>query len=167
MTRRVPLLVLLGLAAAALLGRPWPWWVLAGAALLWPWRAQAWILAPIAAAAGVWTGHPAAAVALGAGASAWALGWWGGADAIVLLALALRHGPAGLIAGALGALAGSLLVMLLRRQSLHSLLATLPGFLRRRALDSRVPTSSETPAAAAMAIAGVIMEGSALCRMFG
>jgi Flp pilus assembly protein protease CpaA len=166
-TRRVPLLVLLGLATAALLGRPWPWWVLAAAALLWPWRAQAWILAPLAAAVGLRTADTAAALALGAGAGAWSLGWWGGADAIVLLTLALRHGATGLMAGATAALCGGVLVMLLRRQSLRSLLAVVPAFLRRRAVSCDVPAKNETPAAAAMALGGLIMEGLVLCQMLG
>lgn len=166
-TRRISLLVLLALTVLALLSRSWPWWLLAAAALFWPWRRRAWILAPIAAATGVITGDSSAAVALGAGAGAWSLGWWGGADAIVLLVLALRHGPNGLIAGGLAALFGALIVILVRRHSLRSLIGTMPSFLRRQSLEAAVPAASETPAAAAMALGGLIIEGVVLCQMFG
>ena len=45
--------------------------------------------------------NPAVILAMVAGVTAWALSWWGGADGIALLVLALRGGMLGLIAGAL------------------------------------------------------------------
>jgi len=166
-TRRVSLFVLAALAAVAASSHAWPWWILTAAALLWPSRRQAWILAPAAFAVGLVTTASAPALGLAAGATAWALGWWGGADAVVLLALSLRHGALGLTAGALAALAAGLAVTLVRRRSLSSILAALPGFVTRRSMEPKVPAESEMPAAAAMAFAGLVMEGVLIWQTFG
>lgn len=96
----MPAVVLAALTLVSLFNWPWPWWFIAGAVLLWPWRRASIWLAPIALVVGVLTNEPAVAAAIAAGCVGWALGWWGGADGIVLLALALRGGWPGLIGGA-------------------------------------------------------------------
>ncbi len=162
--REVWVAVLAALTIIALHGQPWYWWLLALAALFWPWRDKAVILVPAAVGLGGITGEQPPAMALAAGLTAWALGWWGGADGVVLLALALRGGFPGLIAGSVTtALAGGIL-MLIRRQSAWSLVATLPraiGFQE----EGEIPPDKEMPAAAAIGAAGLIMEVIQLCQM--
>ena len=109
-------------------------------------------------------------MALTAGTTAWALAWWGGADGIVLLALALRCGMAGLVAGSLAAVAMGLALMVVRRRSLQNLLAAVPGVLalrQARAFDEGIPARMEMPAAAALAVAGMIVEVIRLWQMCG
>jgi len=65
----------------------------------------------------------AAAARLAAASSAWALGWWGGADSILLMVLGLRQGWPGIIAGALFAAGLGLAVMIRRGRSLTSRVA--------------------------------------------
>ena len=117
--RRVPAVVLAALTLVSLINWPWPWWLLAGAVLLWPWRRAAIWLAPIALVVGMLTNEPAVAAAIAAGCVGWALGWWGGADGIVLLALALRGGWPGLIGGAAAVLIAGLALMLIRRRPMY------------------------------------------------
>ena len=99
--RRIPSLVLLALVAVSLIGQAWPWWVVTGALVLWPGRRSIGVLAPVAIGVGVVLSAPIQGLVLAAGALAWGLNWWGGADSIALVALGLRHGVCGLIAGTL------------------------------------------------------------------
>ena len=157
--RKVSLVVLVALVFLSLLGHSWPWWVLSAIGLVWPWRRRAWCLAPPAIALGVLTDEPVPSLALAPGITAWALGWWGGADTIVLLALALRHGLAGLLAGVLSAVVLGVTLMVVRKQPIAwNLLVALPGLLGQRALDPEVPAAKEMPAAAALGLAGLAME---------
>lgn len=177
--RRVGLAVLLLLAAGALASRlwtrtsaqEWPWWVLTAAALLWPpgRKRQALLLAPVAVGAGALLEDPAPGLALAAAVAAWSLGWWGGADGIALLALALRGGMEGVIAGAIGAMAAGLILLAIRKRPIgRSLAAAAPGVLARVTLEGDIPEHREMPAAAVFAAVGVALEGVTLWRiLFG
>lgn len=164
--RRVPMPVLLALVMLSLIDQVWPWWLLTGAMLLWPSRRSAIMLAPVAIGAGVVTNSPAPAMAIAAGSVAWALGWWGGADSIALAALGLRHGLIGLITGAIATAIAGLLVMLVRRRALVGLLSVLPEAIALQPRDAaEIPAEAEMPAAAALAVAGVVLEiGSWIVR---
>jgi len=159
MTRRVSVAALVILIILSLIGRAWPWWLAAPVVLLWPRRDRATLLAMPALALGVLTNNPAPALAMATGALAWGLGWWGGADSIVLMALGLRYGFYGLIAGAAmsGLTAGVL--MLKRRRSALGVLAALPEAMNLQARESGdIPADAEMPAAATMALAGIGLE---------
>jgi Flp pilus assembly protein protease CpaA len=155
--RRVPIPILLALMILSLIGQAWWWWVLAGGMLLWPSRRFAIMLVPIALGIGVVTYSPAPALAIAAGCTAWALGWWGGADSIALAALGLWHGLIGLMVGAIATAIAGLLVMLLRRRALIGLLSVLPEAIVLQARDSvEIPAEAEMPAAAALAVPGIL-----------
>lgn len=179
--RRVPILVLLALVILSLIGQSWPWWLLTGAMVVWPSRRSAIMLAPVAIGVGVVTSAPAPAMAIAAGSAAWALGWWGGADSIALAALGLRHGLTGLIVGAIATAITGLLIMLIRaiprapvergwptrcRRTLVGLLSILPEAIALQARDAtEIPAEAEVPAAAALAVAGLVLEiGSWIVR---
>jgi hypothetical protein len=165
--REVSALVLAPLVVSSLIGHSWPWWVIAGLVLLWPWRGHALILVPVAVGLGAFTNEPAVMVALAGGVTGWALGWWGGADGIALLALALRGGSWGLVAGMLTLVVVGVTLMIARRRSLWGILGALPGFLAFQTTDGEIPAGSEMPAAAALGVAGVLMEVTVLWQMFG
>jgi hypothetical protein len=160
-TRRIAILVLLALIVTSLIGQPWPWWIAAAVTLLWPKRDHALLPVAPAIGLGVLTNDIAPAMAIGAGAIAWALGWWGGADAIALLALGLRHGVGGLVAGALAAtLAGAALMIARKRPALNFVpVLTEAMFLQKRG-EVDIPADSEMPAAAALAVAGLLLEAA-------
>ncbi len=168
-SREVPTLFLAGLALVALLGRAWPWWVLTGLALLWPprWRGYALLLTPAALVTGAITGEPVIATALTVGSIGWALKWWGGADGIVLLALALRHGYEGMLVGVIVTVALGIVLTVVRRRSPLGFVDAATGILTQRVLDEDIPPESEIPAAAALAAGGLAMEVSELWTMFG
>jgi len=172
-SREVPTLFLAGLALVSLIGRAWPWWVLTALALLWPsrQRSRSIVLAPIAVVVGLVTGEPFVAMALVMGSVGWALRWWGGADGIVLLALALRHGREGLYVGLVFAVVVGLFLMIARKRSGWEFVTAASGILSRRVLDENVPPESEMPAAAALAAGGLTMEvielWTVMTRMFG
>ena len=169
-SRKVSTLVLAGLALVALLGQEWPWWVLTGLALLWPlrWRRYALLLVPTALVTGVIMGEPVIATALVVGSIGWALKWWGGADGIVLLALALRHGYEGILAGVIITVALGIVLTVARRRSPLGFVDAATGILTQRVLDEDIPPESEIPAAAALATGGLAMEVSKLWTiMFG
>ncbi len=158
-TRRIPIPLLLGLTLGALIGQSWPWWVLSAAMLLWPTRRSAILLMPVAIGVGVVTSSPAPALAIAAGSAAWALGWWGGADSIALVALGLRYGLIGLMVGAIATAIAGLLIMLNRRRALIGLLSVLPEAIALQARDTNeIPAEAEMPAAAALAVAGLVLE---------
>lgn len=168
--RAVSVFVLVGLALLALMGRPWHWWLLTAVALLWPWREMAMILPPVALTVGVLSGTESIgpALALSVGVLAWALGWWGAADAVAILALGLRYGQIGLILGAVAAGLASLLLMIARKRSLWSIPNAVPGALSLDVRDEEIPDDSEIPAAAALAVAGIALElGTLLVRLNG
>jgi hypothetical protein len=166
--RELSVSVLVGLTFLALVGRPWPWWLAAALALAWPWRRWAGLLALAALAAGAATGDRAPVIALATGATAWSLGWWGGADAILMLALALRHGLVGLMGGCLGLVVMGTWLMVRRGRPLRHLLAALPDVVAQRPVEAEIPDEAEMPAAVALAAAGLVMEGALLCQtLFG
>ena len=157
--RRVPAVVLAALTLVSLFNWPWPWWLMAGVVLLWPWRRSAIWIAPIALVVGMLTNEPAVAAAIAAGCVGWALGWWGGADGIVLLTLALRGDWPGLIGGAIAILIAGLVLMFFRRRPMSGVLIVLPQIVRLEALDtSEIPDASEMPGAAVLAVAGMVGE---------
>lgn len=157
--RRVPVVVLAALMGVSLIGWPWLWWLLAGVVLLWPWRQSAIWLAPIALGVGMLTNEPAVAAAIAAGCVGWALGWWGGADGIVLLALALRGDWLGLIGGAVAVLIAGLALMLIRRRPMSGVLIVLPQIARLEPLDTtEIPVESEMPGAAVLGLVGIVLE---------
>ena len=123
----------------SLIGQAWPWWLLTSGMLLWPSRRSAIMLTPIALGIGVAMNTPAPAIAIAAGSAAWALGWWGGADSIAT------------------AITG-LLVMLFRRRAFIGLLSVLPEAIELKARDSvEIPAEAEMPAAAALAVPGMLL----------
>ena len=161
--RRVPAVVLAALTLVSLIGWLWPWWLMAGGVLLWPWRKQAIWLAPIALGVGMFTNEPAVATAIATGCLGWALGWWGGADGIVLLALALRGGWPGMIGGAAAVLIAGLALMLIRRRPMSGVLIVLPQIARLEALDTtEIPVESEVPGAAVLGLVGIVLEATRL-----
>jgi Flp pilus assembly protein protease CpaA len=163
--RRISMIVLVAFMVASLIGQAWPWWVAGGAALVWP-RRYAMLLAPLAIGLGIVTNAPASSVALAAGALAWALGWWGGADSLLLIALGLRYGWPGIIAGVLFATGLGLAVMIRRGRSLRVMPAML---LEAMSLQAReeidVPAEAEMPAAVALAAAGLALEATRWLRL--
>lgn len=157
--RRIWLIALAALAVTGLIGQAWPWWLVAGVALMWPKRESALMLAAMAIGLSAVTGESAAGVAIAAGAAAWALGWWGGADSILLMALGLRYGWPGIIAGALFAAGLGLAVMIARGRSLRVMPAVLIEALSLQAREEiDVPAEAEMPAAVALAAAGLLLE---------
>ncbi|MCP4538085.1 MAG: hypothetical protein GY832_13165 [Chloroflexi bacterium] len=163
--REVSLLVFIALAVASLAGHPWPWWALTGLALLWPSRERALLLVPCAMSLGALTGEYAPAIAMMAGITAWALSWWGGADGIALLVLALRGGLPGLVIGAVVSALWGIILMMVRKRSLLGLFGTVSGILALRAEDEDIPAETEMPAAAALAVGGLIVEFLILCSV--
>ncbi len=163
--REISLVVLIALAVASLVGHTWPWWLITGLARLWPSRERALLLVPCAMALGALTGEYAPAIAMVAGITAWALSWWGGADGIALLALALRGGMLGLVIGAVVSALLGIVLMVVRRRSLMGLLAAVPGILALRAEDEDIPAETEMPAAAALAVGGLVVEALILCSV--
>lgn len=157
--REVSVFALGGLALLSLIGRPWYWWGVVGIALLWPWREQALALPPVALAVGMFTGPGgmAPAMALAAGILAWALGWWGGADAVALIALGVRHGAAGVVPGAVASALAGVILILVRGRSLWALPAAVPDMLSRRPVEE-IPDDAEMPAAAVLGAVGVVLE---------
>ncbi|CAG0960021.1 hypothetical protein ARNL5_00845 [Anaerolineae bacterium] len=155
--RRVPIPLTLLLLLISLIGQPWPWWALTVLMLAWPRSWAAWIMLP-AAALGWLTNDPAPAIAATCGTIAWGSRWWGGADSLALLAMALRFGLAGLLSGALAVCTAGVLVMLKRRRSFDALLPVLQDMAQLRAVPAKIPADTELPAAAALAVAGIILE---------
>ena len=156
--RRIPIVILLALVAVSLIGQAWPWWILTGALVLWPGRRSISVLAPVAIGVGVVLNAPIPALVLAAGALAWGVNWWGGADSIALVALGLRHGVAGLIVGTLAVTLTGVLIMAVRRRSLAGVLSTLPEAISLQPRESiEIPIEAEMPAAAALAVAGLLL----------
>ncbi len=162
--REVSVVALVALTLLSLRGRPWYWWPLAGAALVCPRRASALALPPAAVVAGVLAGPEgwAAALAVAAGAVAWSLGWWGGGDAVALMALGLRHGSEGLMVSAVVTALAGLGLMVVRERSLWGLLAAAGDVVKRTPLEGEIPSEAEMPAAAVLGVVGVMMEAMSL-----
>jgi hypothetical protein len=168
--REVSVVALTGLTLLALPGQPWPWWLLTGVALLWPWRRNGLALPPVMLAVGMLAGAEgwAPALALAVGIAAWSLGWWGAADSVVLIVLGMRYGMAGLLVGAVASAGAALALMAIRRRSLWRLPAIvgnvivtrrLPSLLpAEKGMEDVIPAEAEMPAAAALAAAGLAME---------
>ena len=164
--REVPIWALIALSVVSLLGQPWPWWVLVTLTLAWPSRKGVIVLAPVAIAAGVLLEAPAPGIAIAAGCVAWALGWWGGADSILLIALGMRYGVAGLISGAVATALAGVIVMIVRRRSLVGLLTVLPEAVSLQVRESaEIPVEAEMPAAAAMAVPGLLLSAYTLITL--
>lgn len=151
--------VLLAMALLGLVGHEWYWWVAVGLALFWPpdYRRLSVGLALASLALGTATGDMAVSLALGVGVLAWGLGWWSEADPVVLLALALRHGLAGVVAGAVALLLAAVVLMTRRRQW-RQFRAVLFSAATGNVDADEIPAGSEMPAAAVMATAGAAIE---------
>lgn len=154
----LPPLILLSLLA--LWGYTPLWWIVVGVTFFWRWDRQgSLILLPLVFVVGWITQEYAPTIALVGGLTAWALGWWGGADGVLLTVLALRHRLFGLLAGAVvTALFG--LAFLVARRKLLTLIPALADVLAARPVDLTGPGSpqNEMPAATALAAAGVVLE---------
>jgi hypothetical protein len=61
-------------------------------------------------------------------------------------------------AGMLALVVMGVTLMAARRRSLWGILGALPGFLAFRTADGEIPAGSEMPAAAALGVAGILME---------
>jgi hypothetical protein len=161
--RRVPIPLTLALLVLSLLGQPWPWWVLTALLLIWPKPRSTWFFWP-AAMLGWLTNDPTPAIAATIGMIAWGNRWWGGADSLALLALTLQFGLTGMLLGALATCAAGVLVMLKRRRSFNALLPVFEDVTQLHAAPAEIPTDAELPAAAGLAIAGILLN---LTRLFG
>ena len=155
--REIALLPLLGLSLAGLWGQAPLWWVAVAVTFFWRWEPQGSLaLIPLLFGVGLVTEAYAPTMALVGGLTAWALGWWGGADGILLTVLALRYGLPGLMAGTLVTTVFGVLFLIARRR----LLALVPAWadlLAARPVYLTGPGSSrnELPAATALSAAGV------------
>ena len=161
--RRVPIPLTLALLLLSLLGQPWPWWALTALLLVWPKPRSTWFFWP-AAMLGWLTNDPSPAIAATIGMIAWGNRWWGGADSLALLALTLQFGLTGMLLGALATCSAGVLVMLKRRRSFNALLPVFEDLTQLRAGPAEIPTGAELPAAAGLAIAGILLN---LTRMLG
>ena len=87
---------------------------------------------------------------------AWSMKWWAGADAIVLVALTLRSGWIGLVAGLVAMLVTAAALFVKRRRSPAALLLALDEVSRRQSRDTMViPAEADLPAAAVLAVVGL------------
>lgn len=163
--REIALAPLLVLSVVGLPGHAYLWWLVVAVTFLWRWEPQrSLIMVPLVFVVGGITGEYAPTMALVGGLTAWALGWWGGADGVMLTALALRYDLSGLVAGAVvTALFG--VAFLIARRKLVTLVPALADVLAARPVELTGPGSShnEMPAATALAAAGVMLE---LIRLF-
>jgi hypothetical protein len=156
--RRVAIPVLVALLIVSLIGRPWPWWLITGAMVLTPRR---WLvgLVPVGVGGGLLTNDLASGLATAFGIWAWRMNWWAGADAIVLVALTLRAGWVGLVTGLVTVLVTAVVVFLKRRQSPATLLLALDEVVRIQPRpEISISVESELPAAAALAVVGIVIE---------
>jgi hypothetical protein len=153
--RRAPIPVLLALLIVSLIGSPWPWWIITFAMIL---LSRQWIisLAPIGLVVGVLLNDLAPGVAITLGIWAWSMNWWAGADAIALVALTLRSGWVGLVAGLVAMLGAAVILFLKRRQSPATLLLAIDeaAHVQPRA-TAAIPLESGLPAAAVLAVVGI------------
>ncbi len=161
--RRVPIPLTLALLVLSLLGQPWPWWALTALLLVWPKPRSTWFFWP-AAMLGWLTNDPSPAIAATIGMIAWGNRWWGGADSLALLALTLQFGLTGMLLGALATCVAGVIVMMKQRRSFNALLPALEDVTQLRAAPPEIPTDAELPAAAALAMAGILLS---LTRLFG
>ncbi len=165
--RRVAIPVLVALLIVSLIGRPWLWWLITGAMVLTPRR---WVvsLVPVGVGVGLLTNDLASGLATAFGISAWVMNWWAGADAIVLVALTLQAGWVGLVIGLVTVLVTAVVVFLKRRQSPATLLLALNEVVRiQPRLEAEISADSEFPAAAALAVVGIVLEVAQLVTYIG
>ncbi len=168
--REIYTVALWALVIVCLIGRPWYWWVFTVVTLAWPFpRKSGLALSPVFLAVGVLAGMEAMppALALSVGVMAWALSWWESGDVVALLALGLRYGLVGLIVGTVLLSLSGLALMVIRGRSLRTLRAIVTNVLIERRLPSLagdgegetvIPDDAEMPAAAVLAVIGVVME---------
>ena len=160
--REIDLLPLLVLAIAGLVGHTAWWWIFLVILYAWPWRKEtATLLIPALFVIGWVTGELAPVLALTAGILAWSLGWWGGADRVLLATLSLRYGLVGLVVGATTSALFGVLFLLARRQLLRLVPALTDVLAARNVVDLAAPpgsTDTEMPAATALGAAGLILE---------
>lgn len=158
--REIALAPLIVLAVVGLPGHAYLWWLVVGVTFFWRWEPQrSLVIIPLVFIVGWVTWEYAPTMALVGGLIAWALGWWGGADGVLLTALALRYDLSGLVAGAVvTAVFG--LVFLTARRKLLALVPALADVLAARPVKLIGPGSpyTEMPAATALAAAGVVLE---------
>lgn len=153
--RRVAIPVLFALLIASLIGRPWPWWIVAFAMILLP---REWIisLAPIGLVVGGLLNDLAPGVAIALGIWAWSMKWWAGADAIALVALTLRSGSAGFVTGLVAMLVTAVILFLKNRQSPATLLLAIDEAAHGQPrATAAIPLESGMPAAAVLAVVGI------------
>jgi hypothetical protein len=165
--RRIAIPVLVALLLVSLIGRPWPWWLMTGAMVLTPRR---WLvsLVPVGVGVGLLTNDLASGLATAFGIWAWIMNWWAGADAIVLVALTLSAGWVGLVTGLVVVLMTAVVMFLKRRQSPVTLLLALDEAVRiQPRLETEIPAESELPAAAALAVVGIVLEVAQLVTYIG
>ncbi len=165
--RRVTIPVLVALLIVSLIGRPWSWWLMTGAMILTPRR---WLvsLIPVGVGVGLLTNDLASGLATAFSIWAWVINWWAGADAIVLVALTLSAGWVGLVTGLVAVLVTAVVVFLKRRQSSATLLLALGEAIRTQPrLETEMPAESELPAAAALAVVGIVIEVAQLVTYIG
>ena len=158
--REIALVPLIVLALVGLPGHSILWWLVVSVTFLWRWEPQSsLVMVPLIFIVGWVTQEYAPTMALTGGLIAWALGWWGGADGVMLTALALRYNLTGLVAGAVVTAVFGLFFLWSRRKLL-SLVPALADVLAARPVDHIGPGSphNEMPAATALAAAGVILE---------
>lgn len=153
--RRVAICVLLALLIVSLIGRPWPWWIVAFAMILLP---RQWIisLAPLGLGVGLLLNDQASGLAIALGIWAWSMKWWAGADAIALVALTLRSSWAGLVAGLIAILVAAVILFMKRRQSPATLMLALDEAIHVQTRATvAIPAESGLPAAAVLAVVGI------------
>ena len=158
--REIALVPLVVLALVGLPGHSILWWIVVSVTFFWRWEPQSsLVMVPLVFVVGWVTQAYAPTMALVGGLTAWALGWWGGADGVLLTALALRYDRPGLVAGAVGTAVFGV-VFLLARRRLISLVPALTDVLAARPVERTGPGSphTEMPAATALAATGVVLE---------
>ncbi len=158
--REIALLPLIALSLVALWGHSPLWWVVVAVTFFWRWNRQgSLILLPLIFVVGWVTQEYAPTMALVGGLTAWALGWWGGADGVLLTVLALRHGLTGLLAGAVVTAVFGLAFLMARRKLLTLVPALADVFAARPvALTGPGSPQNEMPAATVLAAAGLVLE---------
>ena len=160
--REIGLWAPLLICALSLLTRAPVWWASVGVSVWWPWRKEtALLLLPVIIVAGWATGDLAPALSLTSGLAAWAWGWWGGVDAALLAALALRYDAAGMVGGSVTMAVFGIAVLIARRQLLTLLPAMTDVLAAQPVAPDLTPAgraAHEMPAATALAAAGVVLE---------
>jgi len=163
--RRVPRPILLVIGVLTLLGRHWVWWLSSLLAYFLPINYSIYLLIfPIIIPFLTKEIDPIPAYVTAV------LGfyyrWWGGADAMLLLALSLRYGYQGLIASIIALLVGGIAAMAIKRVSPKRVGWTILKLVSfgPEMEGEEIPKESEVPAASFLAVAGLVLE---ILRVWG